>query len=398
MDDRELGRRIGYWRRRRKLTQAVFADRIGRSKSWLEKVERGERSAGRLSVLDVICEVLQVDLAALIGEEAQRMPQACLDDIEVERIRASLERYTFDASAGGVPDPDVASLRRRLDHAWAAFEFADYQVMGTVLPDLLDVAQRAHAVLGSDESAALLAEVYQVIASTLRKLGEHTLAWLAGDRGVVAAQRAGDLAAVAGAGFRIANALLSMGCAGQALTVNLSLAEQLEPESGAERLRALYGHVLLQGAMAAAALGDDGRAGELIAAARDVARFVPVGNNHYRLAFGPVNVVLHEVAALVALGENGRAVQIADSISGEGLQSLRKERRAALMVDTARACSQGGQRDEALRWLLAAEQIAAPEVRCRPVAQAAIADLLHRCHGSPSFALAGLAQRAGVRP
>src|SRR5215469_13307515 len=63
MDDRELGRRIGYWRRRRKLTQAVFADRIGRSKSWVEKVERGERSAGRLSVLDGICQVLQVDVA-----------------------------------------------------------------------------------------------------------------------------------------------------------------------------------------------------------------------------------------------------------------------------------------------------------------------------------------------
>ena len=63
MDDRELGRRIGYWRRRRKLTQAVFADRIGRSKSWVEKVERGERSAGRLSVLDDICQVLQIDVA-----------------------------------------------------------------------------------------------------------------------------------------------------------------------------------------------------------------------------------------------------------------------------------------------------------------------------------------------
>ena len=51
MDDLELGRRIGYWRRRRKLTQAVFADLIGKSKSWVEKIERGERSAGRLSVL-----------------------------------------------------------------------------------------------------------------------------------------------------------------------------------------------------------------------------------------------------------------------------------------------------------------------------------------------------------
>jgi transcriptional regulator with XRE-family HTH domain len=396
MDDRELGRRIGYWRRRRKLTQAVFADRIRRSKSWVEKVERGERSAGRLSVLDDICEVLQIDVAALIGEEPARRAQACLDDGEVERIRSSLERYAF--GGGGGAAPDLAGLRGQLGHAWAAFEFADYQVMGRVLPDLLDGAQRAHAALGSDESAAVLAEVYQVIASTLRKLGEHTLAWLAGDRGVVIAQHAGDLAAAAGAGFRIANALLSMGRAGRALTLNLSLADRLEPECGTEGVRALYGHILLQGAMAAATSGDDSRTGELIGAAREVARFVSPGSNHYRLAFGPVNVALHEVAALVAMGENGRAVEVADAIGGEGLRRLRKERRAALMVDTARACSQAGNRDEALRRLLAAEEIAAPEVRCRPVAQAAIADLLHRCRGAPPLALARLAERAGVVP
>jgi transcriptional regulator with XRE-family HTH domain len=396
MDDRELGRRIGYWRRRRKLTQAVFADRLGRSKSWVEKVERGERSAGRLSVLDEVCQVLQVDMAALIGEEPARRAPACLDDNEVERIRSSLERYAF--GGGGDAAPDLVALRGQVGHAWAAFEFADYQVMGQVLPGLLDSAQRAHATLGSEESAAVLAEVYQVIASTLRKLGEHTLAWLAGDRGVALAQHAGDLAAAAGAGFRIANALLSMGRADQALTLNLSLADRLEPESGTEDLRALYGHILLQGAMAAAAAGDDTRTDDLIAAAREVARFVSPGSNHYRLAFGPVNVALHEVAALVALGENGRAVQVADGISTEGLRRLRKERRAALLVDTARACSQAGNRDEALRRLLAAEDIAAPEVRCRPVAQAAIADLLHRSQGTPALALARLAERAGVTP
>lgn len=396
MDDRELGRRIGYWRRRRKLTQAVFADRLGRSKSWVEKVECGERSAGRLSVLDDICQVLQIDVAALIGEEPARRAQACLDDSEAERIRSSLERYIFDS--GGDRAPDLVSLRGQLEHAWAAFEFADYQVMGRVLPGLLDGAQRAHAVLGSDESAAVLAEVYQVIASTLRKLGEHTLAWLAGDRGVAIAQHAGNLAAAAGAGFRIANALLSMGRAGQALTLNLSLADRLEPECGTEQARALYGHILLQGAMAAAAAGDDAQASDLIGAARQVARFVSPGSNHYRLAFGPVNVALHEVAALVALGENGRAVQVADQISGEHLRRLRKERRAALLVDTARACSQAGNRDEALQRLLAAEQIAAPEVRCRPVAQGAISDLLQRSRGAPPLALARLAERAGVAP
>src|SRR5258708_2329206 len=177
MDGREMGRRIGYWRRRRKLTQAVFADRIGRSKSWVEKVERGERSAGRLSVLDEVCQVLPIGLAALIGEEPARRAQACLDDSEVERIRSSLERYAFDSD--GDQAPDLMALRGRLAHAWAAFEFADYQVMGQVLPGLLDQAQRAHAALGSDESAAGLAEGYQGLASTPRKRGEHAPARLA---------------------------------------------------------------------------------------------------------------------------------------------------------------------------------------------------------------------------
>ncbi|SRR6266568_1886044 len=396
MDDRELGRRIGYWRRRRNLTQAVFADRLGRSKSWVEKVERGQRSAGRLSVLDEICEVLQIGISALIGEEPHRSSRACLDDSEVDRIRSALERYAFDTPNPGAPG--VASLRRRLAHAWAAFEFADYQVMGSLLPDLLEDAQRAHAVLGSDESGILLSEVYQVIASTLRKLGEHTLAWLAGDRGVAVAQDTGDLASVAGAGFRIANALLSMGRSDQALALNLSLADRLEPECRTEELRALYGHVLLQGAMAAAASGDDRRVGEMITEAQQAARLVGAGSNHFRLAFGPVNVALHQVAALVALGENGRALAAADAISSEGLRMLRKERRAALMIDTARACSHAGNRDEALRRLLEAEEIAAPEVRCRPVAQATIADLLHRWPGSPPLELARLAERARVRP
>ena len=396
MNDREMGRRIGYWRRRRNLTQAVFADRLGKSKSWVEKVERGERSAGRLSVLDDICTVLQIDLTALIGEDPARRAGECLDDTEVERIQSALERYSLGPESAEAPG--LVQVRRQLEHVWAAFEFGDYQVMGAELPGLLGDAQQAHAQLGDAESVRLLGEVYQVIASTLRKLGEYTLAWLAGDRGISVAQQAGDLASVAAAGFRVANALLSMGRSAQALELNMSLAGQLQPESGAEELRALYGHVVLQAAMAAAALGDQGTAGDLISEAGDVARFVTPGSNYYRLAFGPVNVTLHQVGTLVALGEYGQAVRVADGIGGEGLRMLRKERRAALLVDTARACSLGGQRDEALRRLLVAEEIAASEVRCRPVAQATIADLLRRCPGGPPLPLARLAERAGVRP
>jgi len=67
--------------------------------------------------------------------------------------------------------------------------------------------------------------------------------------------------------------------------------------------------------MAAAASGDDARAGDLIGAARDIARFVAPGSNHYRLAFGPVNVD--------ALGAGNRAP------GPQRLQRPRRTRRAA---------------------------------------------------------------------
>ena len=46
MDDqaRAIGRRVRYWRLRRNLGRQRFADMVGRSVSWLDKVERGERS------------------------------------------------------------------------------------------------------------------------------------------------------------------------------------------------------------------------------------------------------------------------------------------------------------------------------------------------------------------
>jgi transcriptional regulator with XRE-family HTH domain len=394
-DDRELGRRIGHWRRRRKLSQAVFADRLGRSKSWVEKVERGVRSAGRLAVLQDICGVLQIDLYALIGADPARRGADCLDDTGVDRIRSALERYPL--SPGGPAGAGLQGVRRQLDHVWAAFEFGDYQQMGVVLPELLAGAQQVHAELDSAESARLLAEAYQVIASTLRKLGEYPLAWLAGDRGISAARQTGDVALVAASGYRVANALLSMGRPAQALALHMSFADQLQPECRTEPARALYGHLFLQAAMAAAGLGDQGKADDLLDEASGVARFVRPGSNHYRLAFGPVNVILHEVHSLVAVGENGRAVEVADAIGEEGLRMLRKERRATLLVDTARACSQAGRRDEALRRLLAAEQIAPSEVRCRPVSQVIIADLLRRSQSAPPPALTSLADRARVR-
>lgn len=397
MDDRELGSRIAYWRERRGITQKLLADRIGRSKSWIEKVEAGTRSADRLPILMSICKELRIDLPVLTGRDLVRDTRACIDDIQVEMIRAALERY--DAIRNQLPGgfaPDVPRLQTQVTYVWSAFELADYQVVSRALPDLLLDAQRCHAILGSDSTARILAEAYQITASTLRKLGEYELAWLAGDRGVALAEHIGEPVLAALTGFRVANALMSIGRAGAAFDLNVSYASRLQPGLRSEADRSVYGHILLQAAMAAASGGDASGVRDMVNEAGTVARHVQEQTNHHRLSFGPTNVGLHHVAALVSLGEGGLAVEVGSAIDADGIRALRRERRATYLIDLARGFSQWGKRDEALGKLLEAEALAPREVNCRPIARSTIENLIQRSRGKLPGALQSLAQRSGV--
>ena len=51
MTDEPIGRRLARWRLRRRMTQQMLADRLGKSKSWVDKVERGVRALDRYSVV-----------------------------------------------------------------------------------------------------------------------------------------------------------------------------------------------------------------------------------------------------------------------------------------------------------------------------------------------------------
>jgi transcriptional regulator with XRE-family HTH domain len=57
---RAIGQRVRYWRLRRNLGRQRFADMVGRSMSWLGKVEKGERSLLRLPILERVAAVLDI--------------------------------------------------------------------------------------------------------------------------------------------------------------------------------------------------------------------------------------------------------------------------------------------------------------------------------------------------
>lgn len=407
MDDLPIGRRVAYWRARRRMSQQVFADRLGKSKSWVDKVERGVRRLDKFSVVYEIADVLQVDVQLLLGKDPERRPDAvnCIDQVEVEEIRAALERYdSISAFFDSSPNPPIlAEMKKAVSHAWLTYQHAKYGVLARALPKLLRDAQAADtAYAGGDESrtaAHLLGQVYQIASSSLRKLGEHELSWLAADRSIAVSQRAGDPLLAGIATYRVGNALLSLGRARPALEVNVNIANRLAPSNGVdatpERL-SVYGMLLLQGAMASARIGDGATVRDLINGAEEAANALGTDQNHYWTCFGPTNVQLHRAAAAVELGEGRQAVDTHEGIDAEGFNGLLPERRAHHYLDIARGFAQMGDIEKASEMLLEGDRLAPSEIRCRPIAHEVMSDVLRRTRGTPPAPVAELAEAMGV--
>ncbi|MGE5829975.1 MAG: helix-turn-helix domain-containing protein [Micromonosporaceae bacterium] len=405
MDELPIGRRVAYWRGRRRLSQQVFADRLGKSKSWVDKVERGVRRLDKFSVIQEIAEVLQLDVPVLMGHDPVRRPDTvnCIDQVELDEIRAALERYepTGPLHQFSPESPPLAEVRKSVDYAWQTYSHVRYVQLAQMLPQLLRDAQAANAAYDGDEgrvAAHLLGQVYQIASSALRKVGEYELAWHAADRAVAAAQRAGDELLVGVATHRIGMALVAGGRNLTALEVTVNAANQLAigPGQDSDKRQSVYGVLLLQAAMAAARLGHSATVSDLIAAADVAAAQVGPNQNHYWTSFGPTNVAFYRAATATEMGEGGRALETNATITQGEFDAMIPERRAHHLLDLSRALTQVGAIDKAGETLVEAARMAPAEIRCRPLAHEVMLDVIRRSRGVPPAPVAELAEQIGV--
>ncbi|WP_229399186.1 helix-turn-helix domain-containing protein [Micromonospora okii] len=372
-----VGRRVAYWRTRRKLSQQVFADRLGKSKSWVDKVERGVRSLDKVSTLREIAAALRIDTAVLLGRDAQ--PAAMAGQVEgVERIREALSAYEM-AFGQPLTQPSVPAadrVGRDVEHAWVTFQHARYPQVIAVLPRLLASVQRVVAD-GSGWGRPLLVEAYRLTASLLVKLGEVELGWLAADRAMTAAT--GDPVSVAAAAVQLGQVFRASGRARAAQSAALTAAYRiapLDPCGGSPGALSLCGTLLVQAALAAARRGDDRATAELLDEAAGMAARVGEGHDHHRTAFGPTAVDLARAAAALDLGDASEAVAWHEKTTRrDAWRWLPLEHRAAHLVDAARAYVQADDPVGAGRVLVEADRLAPAEVRHRPAAREVLAQV-----------------------
>jgi transcriptional regulator with XRE-family HTH domain len=405
---RQIADVVIYWMRRRGLTRQVFADRLGKSVSWVDKIKNGDRQLDRLSVLRHIAHVLDIPLQVLIDPEEADRRRRCPDDGDIAAIRSALRRYdvitnVFRPNSDALPEPNLAQLERSVRYGWMAFQVSNYQTIGQLLPDLIRDGQAAVWQLSDDEQRAAqgwLAWTYQLTAATAFKLGDAQLGWLAADRGIQLAEQTENLTLVGSAARWVAHALIDTYRSSDAVTMVRSATDRLSPhlKQTDAAFAAAYGMLLLKGSIAAAQLYQAADVRDLQAEALAVAGRLGTGSNVLWSSFGTTNVRVHQVSALADMQSGGRVIEAAAGISAVELMSLPKERRASHLIDVARGYLQAGKRDDAASTLLDADQFAPEEVRCRQMTHRLIEELVRSYpRGTrPSAALTNVARAVGV--
>jgi tetratricopeptide (TPR) repeat protein len=291
----------------------------------------------------------------------------------------------------------IGTLRTKSRMAWDLTHAARYtdltELLRSLVPDL-ETAARTAPESRQAEVFELMATTYQACSAALDKLGEPEAAWIAADRAMAAAERAGNPMLVAVGAFRLVLVFLTGRHYDQAEETARTAAEALWPmaDQGDPRAMSLWGGLTLQRAVIAAHVTDPDTAYGQLERASQVAARLGEGHNEYNTEFGPANVLLYEIAVAVELGDAGRALRAAADVDTTGLSA---ERQARILIDVARAHAQRRQVHEAIATLVQAEAITPEQVRGHALVRQLVSDLL-TMQDPPAVELRGLAKRLTV--
>jgi hypothetical protein len=328
--------------------------KLHRSKSWLEKVERGAHVMDNIHTLAQVANTLGVQLADLRDDlDPGRPGYAALPPL---RHAVTAWRLDLQPRDSQVLRADVVAA----GDAWQTVRDC-YSTVAPLVPAL--VAESRVAVedaVGDDRREALitLALICQVAQEVAARMGEADLSWIAAQKAMHAAKEAEDTVQVAVGEWRLAQAFLRAGDADSASDVAGSAAAELAPvvrsDPTAESLSA-YGALRLAGSVAAGRIGDRTDADHLLDDARTTAATLGEDRNDGWQTFGPTNAAVHRVSVALELGDPDRALDAARDVDPGRLLTL--ERQATHRVHVAHALSMRRRDEEAYRQLVAAERL-----------------------------------------
>src|SRR5438105_2361888 len=156
--DMPIGERIKAYRVRRRLTQAVLAERVGRSTSWLEKVERGVRGVESWRLILDLADVLRCDPRDLAGRRLNLAPDGGTTLRSLAELRSVLTGYDWllaavegSAGVGETGRSGIGTMQQQVDDANRQYQAAHYEEAARLMAQLIREAERTKRELASGD-------------------------------------------------------------------------------------------------------------------------------------------------------------------------------------------------------------------------------------------------------
>lgn len=357
----EVGRRIAYYRRLRRMTQQQLADAANVALGTIRKIERGERGVSD-AILEAIAAVLCVDPSQL---RADREPAHTRVHAALPALSAAIA--TYDTPDDG-PVRLLHELREAVAHAARWRLAAQYTRIVSTLPDLLvELARAYHAAPDAEqpELANLLVRAYRSADAVAYKFGAYDLSARLIELMRWATPEAEDPLLSASVAYVRTETFFSARAHAAGLRA-LERALDAAPAPTAAPEIAVRGALHMRAAVIAGRARDASAAATHLDEARTLADQV-TEDVYYGTAFGPDSVRIHEVSVAVSLGDDhvGRALDVAGEWKPpkEGLPA---ERRSGFYIELARAQLWSGLADDAFESLKVARHIAPQHTREHP--------------------------------
>lgn len=403
-----LGDRLRVARRTRKLSAAQLATKVAISPSYVQKLESGARKATP-SLVAALANALHFGQEVLTGQPYYGEPEA-EDAVHavIPELRRLLLCYDAPDDLEIAPRP-LPVLASEVDQVAALRRDARYAPMGPLLPPI--IAELTHVALSArdwEQRQAYwhLARTYRAVNSLAHKMGHHDLSNTALERVRWAADQSGDTLLQITAGYLVAGAMLRQGAYASARRKLLALRaelERLQPErSFTHDALAVDGALLLKLAVIESRQNNPDGARTYLREAEEVARMA--GNRDslaHEMSFGPTNIRIHDVHALIDMGDSEQALarlaEWAPSGSTEWMPPATTvgERSSHHHIDVASAKLTLGDRAGAFAELRRARKIAPNHTRFHPSVRETTSALL-RLETHPSNELSAFGSWAGI--
>ncbi len=389
---RTIGRRVRQVRNARQKSQRVVAERAGISKSYLCRLEKGQRALNQRSLIVALADALKI-----APSELTTLPVLALADGDtdpaVKAVRRALIAVSHDVPGGEVVP--VETLRTRVNALITAQRLCRHDQVGRDLPGLV---RDLHTTIATGREVAELLG----LAVLLHVQGSHAFlhdvgapADLRGHAALLGRQAAesnGDPDMLGMAAFGSANGLLAAG----EFDLAQAVLDSVRVPTATGQAEQLEGMLALSRSLVAAADRRPADVGAPLEYAAELAARTGEGRA-YGLGFGPTNVGVWQMSVALECGDHAQAATIAEGVRPELLPSV--ARQAAYWGDYGRVLARlRGRREDAVWALRRAEELFPARVYRHPFTRDMVAELVARTpRDSPAGReLRKMAYRAGL--